>query len=138
MGIRSDVYFLCQEPVYKAFKTEVLDKWTCMRPDSVKILKSTYPHLPDCYLLTWEFIKWYDDFVDIHEANKFIESRANGEDYHLVNIGEGFKFIIITEKEDSKSITAYAEGLPDCEFYTEMKIHLPEGEWATVSGGRNE
>lgn len=138
MGIRSDVYFLCQEPVYKDFKKEILDVWPCMKPDSIKLLKSTYPHLPDCYLLTWEFIKWYADFVDIKATNDFIEKRAEGQDYHFVEIGNGFKFIIIIEGEEYKIITAWAEGLPDSDFYPETKIHLPEGEWNTVSGGRNE
>ena len=132
MGIRSDVYFLCQEPVYKDFKKEILDAWTCMKPDSIKLLKSTYPHLPDCYLITWEFVKWYAGFVDIKAANDFIEKHAEGKDYHCVEIGNGFKFVIITEKEEYKVITAWAEGLPDGEFYPETKIHLPKGEWQEV------
>ena len=94
MGYRSEVGIKCGENAYKMFEQAIKDGGfnTCFVPDTV------YKDSNNHYTLSWEWVKWYDEFdgvQDIEHVMDILDGLADydndkGYGYHFIRIGEEY------------------------------------------------
>ena len=111
MGYRSEVAIKCEEKAFEMLRETY--KRVDLVPD--KVYKDG-----DCFILYWDWIKWYEDYDDISAIEEVMSKLDRLND----TTGYGYRFMRLGENDDDVEIR---QNNYDIELWMIRKIDIPDG-----------